>query len=156
MRVIHTSDWHLGQGLYGFDRGVEHDVFLNWLASQLTDLGADALIVTGDIYDTVNPPMPAQQRLYQFVSRTLTKSPLLQIVFIGGNHDSAARLELPKHLLDVDRVHLIGGMPRYDGQPRVERTLIKLRDETGTPCMICAAVPYLRPGDLPTVGGGPS
>lgn len=156
MRVIHTSDWHLGQEFYGFDRGVEHDAFLNWLAGQLTDLGADALIVTGDVYDTVNPPIPAQQRLYQFVSRTLTESPLLQIVFIGGNHDSAARLELPKYLLDADRVHLIGGMPRYDGQPIVERTLIKLRDETGTPRMICAAVPYLRPGDLPIVGSGES
>ena len=156
MRVIHTSDWHLGQELHGFDRGVEHDAFLNWLASQLADLGADALIVTGDVYDTVNPPIPAQQRLYQFVSKTLTKSPLLQIVFIGGNHDSAARLELPKHLLDADRAHLIGGMPRYDGRPAAERTLIKLRDKTGTPRTVCAAIPYLRPGDLPMVSSGES
>jgi exonuclease SbcD len=156
MRVIHTSDWHLGQELHGFDRCVEHDTFLDWLADQLVEQDADALIVTGDVYDTVNPPIPAQQRLYQFVSRALTKSPLLQIVFIGGNHDSAARLELPKHLLDADRVHLIGGMPRYDGQPTAERTLIKLRDKTGTPRTVCAAVPYLRPGDLPMVGSGES
>ena len=80
MRVIHTSDWHLGQELHGFDRGVEHDAFLDWLASQLIKLDADALIVTGDVYDTVNPPVPAQQRLYQFLRRALAESPSLQMV----------------------------------------------------------------------------
>ena len=156
MRVIHTSDWHLGQELHGFDRGFEHDSFLNWLTSQLIKLDADALIVTGDVYDTVNPPVPAQQRLYQFLRRALAESPSLQIVLIGGNHDSAARLELPKHLLDASRIHLIGGMPRHDGRPSPARTLIELRDKTGTPCAVCAAVPYLRPGDLPTIAAGES
>jgi exonuclease SbcD len=152
MRVIHTSDWHLGQELHGFDRGVEHDAFLGWLASQLIELEADALIVTGDVYDTVNPPILAQQRLYQFVKRILTTCPHLQVVFIGGNHDSPTRLELPRHLLDVDRVHLIGGMPRATSQPSLSRILITMRDRTGTPGAVCAAVPYLRPGDLPVQG----
>jgi DNA repair protein SbcD/Mre11 len=152
MRVIHTSDWHLGQELHGFDRGVEHDAFLDWLAAQLIELDADALIVTGDVYDTVNPPILAQQRLYQFVKRALTACPRLQIVLIGGNHDSAARLELPRHLLDADRVHLVGGMPRSIGQPAAPRICITMRDKTGTPGAVCAAVPYLRPGDLPLQG----
>jgi DNA repair protein SbcD/Mre11 len=150
MRVIHTSDWHLGQELHGFDRGVEHDAFLDWLAGQLIELDADALIVTGDIYDTVNPPIPAQQRLYQFVKKALMSCPQLQIVLIGGNHDSASRLELPKHLLDPDRVHLIGGIPRGGSQPLASRLLMTIRDKTGTPCAVCAAIPYVRPGDLPT------
>jgi len=156
MRVIHTSDWHLGQELHGFDRGIEHDEFLDWLAGQLIELGVNALIVTGDVYDTVNPPIPAQQRFYHFVRRALTESPYLQIVIIGGNHDSAARLELPKHLLDPDRVHFIGGMPRHNGRPEVSRTLIKLSDKTATPCVLCAAVPYLRPGDLPSMSSDES
>ncbi len=154
MRVIHTSDWHLGQEIHGFDRGVEHDAFLDWLASQLIELDADVLIVTGDVYDTVNPPIPAQQRLYQFLRRALTERAHIQIVLISGNHDSATRLELPKHLLDANRVHLIGGMPRHHGQPMAAQTLIELRDKTGTPRAVCAAVPYLRPGDLPTVSSG--
>jgi exonuclease SbcD len=156
MRVIHTSDWHLGQELHGFDRGVEQDTFLDWLAGQLITLDADALIVTGDVYDTVNPAVQAQQRLYQFLRRALAETPSLQIVLIGGNHDSAARLELPKHLLDANRIHLIGGMPRHDGRTMSARTLIELRDKTGTPCAVCAAVPYLRPGDLPTAGAAES
>ena len=149
MRVIHTSDWHLGHELHGFDRGVEHDVFLNWLAGQLIELGADALIVTGDIYDTVNPSIPAQQRLYRFVKGVLAETPRLQIILIGGNHDSAARLELPKELLDADRVHLIGGLPRHQGRLAPARVLVELRDTTRAPRAVCAAVPYLRPGDLP-------
>lgn len=149
MRLVHTSDWHLGHELHGFDRGVEHDAFLDWLAGLLVDLGADALLVTGDIYDTVNPSVPAQQRLYRFVRRALVEAPLLQLVLIGGNHDSAARLELPKELLDANRVHLIGGMPRHQGRPAVERALVELCDTAGTPRAVCAAVPYLRPGDLP-------
>lgn len=56
MRVIHTSDWHLGQELHGFDRRVEHDSFLDWLANQLIEQKTDALIITGDVYDSVNPP----------------------------------------------------------------------------------------------------
>jgi len=156
MRVIHTSDWHLGQELHGFDRGVEHDGFLDWLAGQLIELDADALIVTGDVYDTVNPSILAQQRLYQFVKRALTNCPHLQIVLIGGNHDSAARLELPRHLLDAARVHLIGGMPRATSQPSASRLFITMRDKTGAPGAVCAAVPYLRPGDLPLQGDSES
>ena len=156
MRIIHTSDWHLGQEIHGFERGFEHDAFLEWLTGQLIELDVDALIVTGDVYDSVNPPIPAQQRLYQFVSKAMLKSPHLQIVFIGGNHDSAARLELPQHLLDANRVHLIGGIPRHTGQPTASPMLIPLRDKSGSPCTVCAAVPYVRPGDLPTVGAGES
>ncbi|HEX2529289.1 MAG TPA: metallophosphoesterase, partial [Geminicoccus sp.] len=56
MRLIHTSDWHLGHEILGFDRGLEHDVFLDWLARQIVEQQADVLLVTGDIYDAVNPP----------------------------------------------------------------------------------------------------
>jgi exonuclease SbcD len=153
MRIIHTSDWHLGHELHGFDRGFEHDAFLGWLLGQLVELKADALIVTGDIYDAVNPPVAAQQRLYRFVKRVLEYIPHFQIVIIGGNHDSAGRLELPKHLLDANRVHLVGGMPREGGRPAVAQTLIKLHDQHAVPRIVCGAVPYIRPGDLPSTSG---
>jgi DNA repair protein SbcD/Mre11 len=51
-------------------------------------------------------------------------------------------------------VPIVGGMPRYNGRPTAEGALITLRDQTGTPRAVCAAVPYLRPGDLPMVGSG--
>lgn len=154
MRLIHTSDWHLGHELHGFDRGVEHDVFLDWLASRLCDLSPDAVLITGDIYDTANPTISSQHRLYRFLSRVLTDCRHLQVVIIGGNHDSAARLELPKDLLDPERFHLVGAMPRRDGGPALEETLVRLRDAAGEPRAICGAIPYLRPGDMPVAEAG--
>ncbi len=154
VRLVHTSDWHLGHELYGFERGPEHDAFLDWLASKVDELRADGLIVAGDIYDTVNPPIPAQQRLYRFLSRVLTADPFLEIVIVGGNHDSAARLELPRELLNDGRVHLFGAVPRVSGRPAPGRTVVELHDRSGIPRAMCGAVPYLRPGDLPVSAKG--
>lgn len=149
MRLIHTADWHLGHELHGFDRGLEHDAFLGWLADEILDREVDALVVAGDVYDTVNPPVPAQQRLYRFLHRVLGSAPGLQVMLLGGNHDSASRLELPRALLCPERVHLVGAMPRHENRLAPVRVLIELRDRQGRPGAICAAVPYLRPGDLP-------
>jgi exonuclease SbcD len=148
MRILHTSDWHLGQELHEYSRGPEHDVFLEWLVQQVRDTDADALVVTGDVYDFANPPVDAQQRLYHFLRDALSSSPHLQIVIVGGNHDSAARIELPKELVDQRRVFLIGAMPRKDGNLHPASVVLALRDRSGMPAVTCAAVPFLRPGDF--------
>ncbi len=154
MRVIHTADWHLGQELHGFARGHEHALFLDWLAAQLREREADALVVAGDVFDTSNPPVSAQRQLYRFLARVLRESVRLQVVIVGGNHDSAARIELPGSLLDDARLVLVGGMPRRDGQPDPDGVLRVLSDRDGAPALCCAAVPYLRPGDVPSVADG--
>jgi exonuclease SbcD len=153
MRLIHTSDWHLGQELHAFDRSSEHDAFFEWLLEQSRRLAADALIVTGDIYESANPPVAAQQRLYQFVGRVLATNDQLQIVLIGGNHDSPGRLELPRSLVGEDRVHLIGALPRTEGRTDLSRALIQLRNRAGTPSLTCIAIPFLRSSDLPPGAG---
>lgn len=156
MRVLHTSDWHLGQQLYEYDRGPEHDIFLQWLVDRLRELRVDAVIITGDIYDVANPPVEAQQRFYKFLREAVAVSPHLQVVVIGGNHDSPSRIELPKELTDPARVYLIGSMPRDGAGPTPDKALIPLKDSTGVVGLICAAVPYLRMGDLPPSGDGVS
>ena len=62
MRLFHTSDWHLGQSLHGQERDFEHACFLDWLLGQLRLRQPDALLIAGDIFDTVNPPVKAQER----------------------------------------------------------------------------------------------
>lgn len=148
LRFIHSSDWHIGQELHGHDRAEEHDAFLVWLLDQLEALEADALIITGDIYDVANPPVPATARFYGFLRDALARIPHLQIVVIAGNHDSAARINLPGSLLGKSRVHLVGQVPRCDGALDFESLLIPLADRHGTPQAILAAIPYCRPGDL--------
>lgn len=149
MRILHTADWHLGQDLYGFDRGHEHDVFLAWLVDLLRERAVDALIVAGDIFDGVNPPVAALNRFYDFLRRLAVDLPDLDVVMVAGNHDSAARLELPRPFLAGSRRHLVGALARDGRAPDPGRALIPLHDRDGAVAAWCAAVPYLRPADLP-------
>ncbi|MGI9102192.1 MAG: exonuclease SbcCD subunit D C-terminal domain-containing protein [Terriglobales bacterium] len=148
MRILHTSDWHLGHELHGYNRAVEHDAFLDWLLHIITEKSVDALIITGDLYDVANPPVEAQHRFYAFLHDALAQSPHLQIVAIGGNHDSAARVELPQVLMDDARVHIVGSMPRRGGFVDPDRVVFQLKDKFGNGGAICAAVPFLRHGDF--------
>ena len=148
LRLLHTSDWHIGQELHGHDRQEEHDAFLAWLIEQLGELAADALVVTGDIFDVANPPVSATARFYAFLRDALARYPRLQIVIVGGNHDSAARINLPSSLLGQGRVRLVGQLPRCDGVLDMDELLVPLVDRVGQPAALLAAVPYCRPGDL--------
>ncbi|NPC81309.1 exonuclease subunit SbcD, partial [Pyxidicoccus fallax] len=98
MRLLHTSDWHLGHTLYDVSREAEHAAFLDWLLETLEAESVDALLVAGDIFDTANPSAEAQAAWYHFVARARRRLPRLDVVVIGGNHDSAARLDAPDPL----------------------------------------------------------
>ena len=147
MRFIHTADWHLGIELHGFDRGPEHDVFLHWLRGLIRARAVDALIVAGDIYDSGNPPIAAQARLFRFLGDVIGENPDLTIVLVGGNHDSAARLELPAALLEQGRCRIVGAMPRAARAVVAADALVVLPGADGR-AAVCACVPFLRPGDL--------
>ena len=148
LTVIHTSDWHLGHELSNHGREAEHDVFLAWLLDQLEEQAADVLLVTGDVYDVANPPVAAMRRLFGFLRSATERRPGLQVVILGGNHDSAARIDLPSALLGEGRVRFVGAMPRQDGAPDCESILLPLRGAAGTVSAWLAAVPFCRPGDL--------
>jgi len=148
LRLIHTSDWHLGHELFGHSREAEHDAFLNWLVEQLAQEQADALVVAGDVYDVAHPPVAAMERLYRFLREATDRCPHLQIVMIGGNHDSAARINLPAPLLDQGRVHLLGALPRTREGPQFDKLCVPLRNRDGAAAAWAVAVPYCRPGDL--------
>ena len=67
MRLLHTSDWHLGQNFFGFSRHYEHQQFLELLLTTLVEEKIDVLLIAGDIFDTANPPSSAQQQFYKFL-----------------------------------------------------------------------------------------
>ena len=106
MRLFHTSDWHLGQTLHGQERDFEHACFLDWLLGQLKLRQPDALLIAGDIFDTVNPPVKAQEQLYNFIVQAHEQQPALTIVMIAGNHDSGSRIELPGPLMRLSLIHI--------------------------------------------------
>ncbi|MGX1127657.1 exonuclease SbcCD subunit D C-terminal domain-containing protein [Pseudomonas sp. HLS-6 TE3448] len=149
MRLFHTSDWHLGQTLHSQERDFEHACFLDWLLGQLALRQPDALLIAGDIFDTVNPPVKAQERLYDFIVRAHEQQPALDIVIIAGNHDSGARIELPAPLMRRLRTHALGRVQWLDdGQLDSDRLLIPLTDAKGKTRAWCLALPFLRPAEV--------
>ena len=150
MRLLHTSDWHLGQTLHNFDRGYEHGRFLDWLVETLAAESIDVLLVAGDIFDNANPSAAAHRQLYRFLQQAKARVPHLQLVVIAGNHDSPGRLEAPTPLLEAHGTVVVGNVARTpDGEVDVERLLVPLRRRDGTVGAWCLAIPFLRPGDVP-------
>ena len=149
MKILHTADWHLGHQLHGHDRRFEHDAFLDWLADTIKRRDIDALLVAGDLFDTANPPASAWQHLYRFLARLRAEHPALEMVLIGGNHDSPSKLDAPHELLRAFDLHLVGSISRDgDGKLETDRLLVPLQDREGKIAAWCAAVPFLRSSDL--------
>jgi len=157
MRLLHTSDWHLGQTLHNFERGYEHQRFLDWLLDTLVMEQVDVLLVAGDVFDNANPSAASQKQLYVFLQQARARLPALQLVVVAGNHDSAGRLEAPAPLLAAHGTHVIGHVLRGDdGQIDLERLLLPLTGSDGQVQAWCLAVPFLRPGDVPKLPAGDS
>lgn len=154
LRFFHTADWHLGQQFHGFDRDAEHARFLDWLLGRLVDRHPDALVVSGDIFDSISPPASAQRRFYQFLAQVRASCPALQVVLTAGNHDSATRLEAPSDLLASLGIHVVGTIPsRADGTVDPARMLVPMKSASGRVETLVLAVPFLRPSDVPAVEG---
>jgi exonuclease SbcD len=152
MRLLHTSDWHLGQSLHNFERHYEHQRFLDWLLDAIVAEQADALLIAGDIYDNANPSAASQKQLYQFLRRAKERAPHLNLIIVAGNHDSPGRLDAPGPLLEAHGTRVIGAVQRNaEGEIDVESLVLPLTSRDGEVAAWCLAVPFLRPGDVPRV-----
>lgn len=155
MRLLHTSDWHLGQTLHNYERGYEHQRFLDWLLDTLVAERVDVLLVAGDVFDNANPSAASQKQLYVFLQQARARLPALQLIVVAGNHDSAGRLEAPAPLLAAHGTHVIGHLLRGEnGDIDLERLLLPLSGADGQVQAWCLAVPFLRPGDVPKLPAG--
>ncbi|MBV6655183.1 MAG: exonuclease SbcCD subunit D C-terminal domain-containing protein [Mameliella sp.] len=142
MKIIHTSDWHLGQKLLHNDREQEHRLALQWLLETIRKEKADGLIVAGDIFDIGNPPNYARSLYYQFL-RNLLNTECRHVVITGGNHDSPAMLNAPRELLQALNVHVIGAA----GEGPEDEVVVWKSPEDEIEVII-AAVPFLRDRDI--------
>src|SRR5688572_11423131 len=106
MRIVHTSDWHLGHQLHGVSREREHAAFLAWLVEVCEREVVDAVVITGDVFDGSNPPATAQAAWYGFLAQLAARRPGVHVVVIGGNHDSPARLEAAAPVIARVGVHV--------------------------------------------------
>jgi exonuclease SbcD len=151
MRLLHTSDWHLGQTLHQFDRSHEHDQFLAWLLDTLETEQVNALMIAGDVFDNTNPAAAAQTRFYQFLTEARRRVPFLNIVIAAGNHDSPGRLEAPAPFLALFDARVVGAISRTEEAIDLERIVVPLRNRDGEIRAWCIAMPFLRPSDVPCI-----
>ena len=143
MRIIHTSDWHLGQNFYSKSRAAEHDAFLNWLLTTAEHEQVDAIIVAGDIFDTGSPPSYARELYNRFVVNLQQTG--CHLVVLAGNHDSVATLNESRDILSFLNTTVIASAGH-------EPFILNRRD--GTPGAVFCPVPFLRPRDIITSQSG--
>jgi exonuclease SbcD len=111
MRLLHTSDWHVGKAIRGQSRIAEHRAVL----AEIADIGrreeVDAVLVVGDMFETAAPPPDAEEVVYRALLDLAAVAP---VVVVGGNHDNPRRLDAVAPLLELGGVHLLGAPARPD------------------------------------------
>ena len=142
MKIIHTSDWHLGARLHEEDRSAEHGAFLEWLLEQIKAERPDALLVAGDVFDTTAPSASAMKAYHSFVVRAYSEAGCQNIVITGGNHDSPSWLGMSRQILECVGTTVV---PAGEDEPERECVVVE-RD--GHPVLAIAAIPYLRESEL--------
>ena len=134
MRLIHTSDWHLGRTLHGADLLGYQASFLDWLHGQAVSHRVDLVVVAGDIYDRAVPPLDAVRLLDTALTRFARDG--IPVLLTSGNHDSAVRLGFGSALSEAAGVHLRTSLADLD-RP------VLLRDRGGEVAVY--GIPYLLP-----------
>ena len=134
MRLLHTSDWHIGRSLHGTDLLAEQEQVLGGLAAVVTAEGVDVVLVAGDVYDRAVPSADATAVLSRVVARLRRAG--ATVVLTPGNHDSARRLGTFSELLAAGGLHVRAETPRLD-EP------VLLADEHGDVAIY--GLPYLEP-----------
>lgn len=148
-KFIHSSDWHIGQSFYGYDRSEEQRDFLRQLADIVRKHTPDALLVSGDIFHTAAPSNAAVNLYVEEMLNIHKACPTMAIIVIAGNHDSASRLDSDKKLWQLAGVTVIGSITRDEnGHADLSRHLVKVGDKG-----IVAAVPFAYPQSFPIVKG---
>ena len=150
LKLLHTSDWHIGRTLYGRKRYEEFEAFMSWLAETIQQNEIDALLVAGDVFDTSAPSNRAQELYYRFLCRVAASS-CRHVVVVAGNHDSPSFLNAPKELLKALDVHVVGSSTSSP-----EDEVLVLCNEQDAPELIVCAVPYLRDRDIRVAEAGES
>ena len=149
MRILHTSDWHLGQHFIGKTRQAEHSAWCDWLVQTVIEQQADALIIAGDIFDTGTPPSYAREQYNRFVVQMQATG--CQLVILAGNHDSVAMLNESKGLLAHLNTPVISSVATA-----LDEQLIVLKQRDGQAGAIVCAIPYIRPRDIQRSQAGQS
>ena len=145
MKFIHTADWHLGNTMHDIDRTRETEAFLEWLETEIATVGAEALVIAGDVFDVVNPSNIAKTQYYRFLASLLkTNCTNVVVVVVGGNHDSGSLLDAPAEILGALNINVVGSINNRS----IDDLVVELKDGDGQAIGLCCAVPFMRNMEL--------
>jgi exonuclease SbcD len=125
MRLLHTSDWHVGRKIRGRSRADEHRAVLTEMVEVAKDRRVDVTLVAGDLFDVASPSPEDEAIVYRALLDLAEIGPVL---VAGGNHDSPARLEAVKPLLDLGRITVVARptSPNEGGVTTIEALSLKV------------------------------
>lgn len=148
MKLIHTSDWHLGQQLYGYDRTEDHLDFFRQLKEICLEEKPDALLVSGDIFDVSSPSAACVRMFTDYILELHAALPPMKIVITSGNHDSASRIDVNRNLWRAAGIYVMGTVKRENGEYDFSDNIV----EAGGRGVILA-LPYVNPTFMGGSGG---
>lgn len=149
MKILHTSDWHLGHSFYGYERTEEHQHFLKQLCHIIESENPDALIISGDIYDSVVPSITAQKLYNKMILELRATAPTMKIIITAGNHDSSSRLELNGELWNAFDVKIVGNIERDNNNVNYEKHIIEITSNDKKSKGYIIAIPYIYHANYP-------
>ena len=151
MKVLHTSDWHLGHTLYDYDRSAEQKHFLHQLCEIVKQEKPDVMVVSGDIYHTPTPSAAAQKMYTDGLLHIHKVHPSMSIVVTAGNHDSSSKLEVNTNLWDVVNVKVVGTFEKQDDQLNLDKHIVEVRVSDDKLQGYIVAVPHCYPNNCPVL-----
>ena len=140
MKILHTSDWHLGHTLYGYDRTVEHKAMLEQMVEIVREHRPDVFLLAGDVYHTSQPSSAVQTMFSEAMVSLHQAHPEMYIVVIAGNHDSASKHEIFTTPWRALNVYAIGNLDKE----YPEKHIIEVPEKG-----IVLAVPYAYERNIP-------
>jgi len=105
VKLLHTSDWHVGKAIRGESRAAEHVAVLDEIAAIAAQEEVDLVIVAGDLFDTASPAPESEEIVFRALLALADLG--IDVAVIAGNHDNARRLRAVAPLLRLGRVHLV-------------------------------------------------
>lgn len=139
MKILHTSDWHIGKQLHKYDLSEDLDLFFAWLIAYIKTENIDVLLVSGDIFDQANPSQAAYKQYYDLLKNLISLD--CKIILTGGNHDSPTVLNAPAELLKAFDISVTGGATE-------ELTDMFVTVGKNSEKIVVATIPFLKDRDI--------
>lgn len=112
MKILHTSDWHLGHTIYNYDRTEEQTNMLNQIVEIVNNEKPDLFLLCGDVYHTAQPSASVQTMFVNALMKIHKANPEMTIVITAGNHDSGSRHEIFSAALETMKIYTIGNLTK--------------------------------------------